>query len=239
MVEVMKILSLNAWHGKRYQELKDFLSSELETTDIFCFQETNGDNMEQIMAELFDDSRFSFTHTTKTTDTDRYYSLHTFIKKPLQLLHSEPLFDDNDPETGQALAAKIKIDDTTTIAVVNIHGVPFLVDDKLDTEGRLRQTETIIDWLQKSNLPSVICGDFNLLPEAKSVTNFPAANYRNLIADYGIATTRNRLAWERHPDNIQLFADYTFTSFDIQVKEFSVPENEVSDHLPMIADVDL
>lgn len=230
----MKILSLNTWHGTCDSKLETFLLSELDTTDIFCLQETNGENITRIMAELFDDSQFSSAHVTKSTDTDRYYSLHTFVKKPFQLLQYEALFSDNDAETGQALAVKIGEEGAPALSIVNIHGVPFLVDDKLDTDGRLRQSETIISWLSaESTLPAIVCGDFNLLPETNSIKKFESAGYKNLIADYNIPTTRNRLAWERHPDSIQLFADYTFTSPGIKVLDFSVPDIEVSDHLPM------
>lgn len=230
----MRILSLNAWHGTRYAELKEFLSSQLDATDIFCFQESNGGNIEGIIAELFDESQFSSAHASKATATDRYYSLHTFVKKPLQILQSEQLFSDNDAETGQTLAVKIGEEGAPVLSIVNIHGVPFLVDDKLDTDGRLRQSETIISWLSaESTLPAIVCGDFNLLPETNSIKKFESAGYKNLIADYNIPTTRNRLAWERHPDSIQLFADYTFTSPGIKVLDFSVPDIEVSDHLPM------
>lgn len=118
-----------------------------------------------------------------------------------------------------------------------MHGVPR-PGHKLDTDGRLRQTEQIITWLKSyEGLLTVVCGDFNLLPRAESIKRFAAAGYRNLIVDYAIPTTRNRLIWEQYPDNKQLFADYTFTSSDVKVTGFTVPSIEVSDHLPMIIDI--
>ncbi len=108
---------------------------------------------------------------------------------------------------------------------------------KLDSEGRLRQTRQILEWLETQDVPAVVCGDFNLQPETKSVQDFTTAGYQNLIKNYAIATTRNRLAWEKWPDNKQPFADYTFVSPNLTVTGFSVPDMEVSDHLPMIIDV--
>ncbi len=58
--------------------------------------------------------------------------------------------------------------------------------------------------------------------------------YQNLIKDYQIKSTRNRLSWELWPEDKQHFADYVFASPEINVVEFSVPDIEVSDHLPMI-----
>lgn len=186
-----------------------------------------------MLAELFSEERFSSAVATKATGSGRYYSLHTFVKKPLELFNSESLFGNADTETGQALATTIEAAGKTSVEIINVHGVPF-PGHKLDTEGRLRQTERIIMWLDASTPPAVVCGDFNLLPEAESVTKLTAAGYRNLIAEYAIPTTRNQLAWKNYPDNKQLFADYTFTSPKLTVTGFSVPDIEVSDHLPMI-----
>ena len=65
---------------------------------------------------------------------------------------------------------------------------------------------------------------------------FEDADYRNLIKDHRISSTRNELAWDRFPGNKQLFADYTFVSGDVEVRDFKVPNVPISDHLPMILD---
>lgn len=232
----MKILSLNTWHGRQAFELRDFLAAQLDTTDVFCFQEAIGSDIEGIMAKLFASPRFDSATTDKFVEDRLHYSLYTFVKQPLAIVRSESILDSSDAETGQALATELDIDGQR-LALINIHGIPY-PGHKLDTDGRLRQTEQIIAWLQRSaSTPAVVCGDFNLLPSTKSVQDFAAAGYRDLIADYAIPTTRNKLAWAKHPDNKQLFADYAFTSPDLEVREFTVPDIEVSDHLPMIIDV--
>lgn len=35
----MKLICLNAWGGKIYQPLMDFIRKHTQDTDIFCFQE--------------------------------------------------------------------------------------------------------------------------------------------------------------------------------------------------------
>lgn len=230
----MQILSLNIWHGERYHALKEYLASQLAGTDIFCLQETNGERAQSIINELFDPRLFETFSSTKLTTSNRHYSLQTFIKTTLGPITPESLFDDN-PETGQALATRVKLNSSSDIMIINTHGVPFKNDDKLDTEGRIRQSERIIAYLKDSGASSaLICGDFNLMPNTKSVELFSAAGYNNLISSNGISTTRNSLAWERFPDTKQLFADYTFTSDKLKVVDFRVPVIEVSDHLPMI-----
>jgi endonuclease/exonuclease/phosphatase family metal-dependent hydrolase len=84
----------------------------------------------------------------------------------------------------------------------------------------------------------IIGGDFNLLPETKSAQMFEENDYRSLIKEFRIRTTRNRLAWELYPNDKQYYADYVFVSPGVNVKEFSVPENEISDHLALILRVE-
>ncbi len=238
MFRHMKILSLNALDGKLRGTLQTFLESQLDSTDIFCFQETLGTTIESLFAELFPSELYTTVWVEKIIDGDSQYNLCTVVKKPLRVSHSQTLLALDDKGTGQALASTIVSPDDRALTVVNVHGAPF-PGDKLDTEGRLSQSDTIIDWLDKNNtFPVVICGDFNLLPETQAVKKFALAGYQDLIADYKIPTTRNELAWKNWPDNIQLFADYTFVSPGLNVTDFSVPNTEVSDHLPMITVID-
>ena len=61
---------------------------------------------------------------------------------------------------------------------------------------------------------------------------------RNLIKDFSIATTRNALSYGNYPESErQYFADYVFVSSGVRVLNFSVPEIEISDHLPMILEI--
>jgi endonuclease/exonuclease/phosphatase family metal-dependent hydrolase len=83
----------------------------------------------------------------------------------------------------------------------------------------------------------IIGGDLNLMPDTESVRMFAANGYRDLIAEFKIPTTRNRLVWDKFPDSKQYYSDYVFVSPEVKVREFSVPNNEISDHLPLIVDI--
>lgn len=238
MFKHMKILSLNVLDAKLRDALQTFLESQLGSTDAFCFQETLGPTIETLLAELFPSELYTTIWAEKTTNGDGQYNLCTVVKKPLQVPHSQTILAPQDKGTGQALASKVVSPDDRTFTVVNVHGAPY-PGDKLDTEGRLRQSDAIIHWLgEHSSSPAIICGDFNLLPETEAVKKFARAGYQDLIADYKIPTTRNELAWKNWPDTIQLFADYTFVSPELNVTGFSVPNAEASDHLPMITTID-
>ena len=57
---------------------------------------------------------------------------------------------------------------------------------------------------------------------------------KNLIKEFQIELTRSSLSPFYGKPEFQKYADYAFTSKDIQIKNFQVPHLEISDHLPMI-----
>jgi endonuclease/exonuclease/phosphatase family metal-dependent hydrolase len=103
---------------------------------------------------------------------------------------------------------------------------------KIDTPKRLYQSEAILNMFEEKGAV-IIGGDFNLLPHTQSVQTFVEQGYRNLITEFDIKTTRNQITYERHPDNIQYYADYAFVSPAIEVIDFIVPTDIVSDHQPL------
>ena len=104
---------------------------------------------------------------------------------------------------------------------------------KLDSPARLAQSKNLlasIETLPKA--PTLLCGDFNLMPQTQSI-GLLETNMKNLIKDFKIENTRNKISWDKYPDK-QHFADFVFVTPEVKVKSFEVPYNEISDHLPMI-----
>ena len=228
----MKIISLNIWDANREVELREFIDYHLRDTDIFCFQEVFGPEAKSLLDRVFLGKDFSEVETHKHINENDNFDLVTLVSNKHKVLATKELFANDDLETGQALAVKIASSDRE-LWVINVHGTAR-PGDKLDTEVRLRQSQQIIDFTQSQELPSDILGDFNLDMSTESVAKFTKSGFNNLIASYQIPTTRNKLAWEKHPDNPQMYADYTFSSGDLKVDDFQVIDNEASDHLPMI-----
>ncbi len=237
----MKIIFLNVWHGNQKEQLKEFITEHRDTTDIFCFQESHYPAYEELKQELFSDFENVQTLVKKKklgeTDLSMLWSNETFYKKDFTLAKETVLFEDNY-ECGLGLVTHFVTGDKRLV-VGNIHGFPW-PGEKLDTEIRLYQTQTILEYFDKENGTKVIGGDFNLLPDTRSIDLFAEGGYQNLIKNFSIETTRNELSWSKYPNNPkQLYADFTFVSPDVKVKSFEVPKNEVSDHLPMILEFDL
>ena len=225
----MKIIFLNAWHGKQKDELREFILEHRETTAVFCFQEANHD-LAKITDELLLDFFQIISGTKKSSEKGFNFENKTYVRKGIRIENSGILLDGVE---GAGLAFWTALDfGERKILLVNVHG-ESRPGNKLDTEERIFQSQEIIDFLQEKEGLKIVGGDFNLFPETRSVELFAQNGYRNLIADFGIDTTRNELAWKLYPDK-QLWADYTFVSADVTVKSFIVPKNRVSDHLPMI-----
>ncbi len=225
----MKIIFLNAWHGKQKEELEAFILEHRETTDIFCFQEAN-QNLAKITDEILLDFFQAISGTKKSSEEGFNFKNKTYVRKGVKIEDSGVLLDGVE---GAGLAFWTSLDfKGRKILLVNVHG-ESRPGNKLDTEARIFQSQEIIDFLEEKEGLKIVGGDFNLFPETQSVKLFAQNGYRNLINDFKIDTTRNELAWKLYPDK-QLWADYTFVSAEVGVKSFTVPKNTVSDHLPMI-----
>lgn len=230
-LSVMKTIFLNVWHANCKPELTPFISEHQPTTDIFCFMEADLETRAYLHTLLPDYT----VHTAQKTANERgTIDLAIYVRGPLKVLSVRTLLQ-NEPGTGLAFVAYVQ-HDAQTYAVTAVHGISFAGDTKLDTPGRIVQSQTIIDALKGVDGPVIIGGDFNMLPGTKSMSLFAEAGYADLIADYDIKTTRNRLIWERYPETIQYYADFAFTSPNLTVRRFAVSNNEVSDHLPLIVE---
>ncbi len=77
-----------------------------------------------------------------------------------------------------------------------------------------------------------MCGDFNLLPDTQSIQILEDTGLRNLIKETGVTSTRTS-----HYTKPEKFADYAFVSKNLNIKEFKVLPDEVSDHSPLCLEI--
>jgi endonuclease/exonuclease/phosphatase family metal-dependent hydrolase len=248
--DYMKLISLNAWGCRIIEPLFDFIKSNSETTDIFCFQEvlkggkgkTHRDEVKSGYEEI---SRLLPNHTGYFSEYGKggYYSENSknlgfkygiacFVRSDMKQTVGQGIdlydptrkWNDYSGRFAAGVALAVTVED---FAIINVHGM-WQGSIKTDTEAKIEQSKKILDLAEKTDGRKIICGDFNVLPDTKSIQML-ADKYTDLIREYGIKETRSSLYTKelRH-------AGFVFVDNKISVKDFSVPKMTVSDHLPMI-----
>lgn len=232
----LKILSLNAWYGEMLSEISDYIESKKDSVSVFCFQEA-GEEFRAAADQLLAND-FTGYYSQKPSDDGSFYFMATYVRKGIVVDGiGDPLKETDG--TGASLACSLQIAPDQRLLITSVHGAPR-PGDKLDTPERIRQSEKLIDFGQAYDGYSVLIGDFNLMPNTEAIDRLEAGGYRNLISEFDIPTTRNDMAWSKYPDNKQLYADYAFILGDDGLEyDFAVENIVVSDHLPLILDLEL
>ena len=115
--------------------------------------------------------------------------------------------------------------------VCNLHG-HWTPNFKGDNPARLEQSKNIKKLLDGFDGAKILCGDFNVAPDTKSMAILETS-MRNLIKEHKITSTRSHF----YTKEVK-FADYIMVSPGIQVKKFEVIQDIVSDHLPLLLEFD-
>jgi exonuclease III len=228
----MKVVFLNTWNAKMLDGIAAFIKEQSADADVFCFQEAYMKFNYFCKGWLPDYRMISgYKHGGEEND----FPQTVYVRDNVDLLSSEFVLE-KEPGTGLGIYMEIRTK-SGIVHLCNFHG-SARPGDKLDTPQRLSQSQGLIDFFKDKNGPRIIGGDFNLDAGSKSIKMFADNGYRDLIKEFNIKTTRNHLAWEMYPKSKQYYSDYVFVSPEVKVQEFSVPENEISDHLPMILKFD-
>lgn len=254
----MKLISLNTWGGKVYQPLITFIKQQSTDTDIFCFQEVFNTtaNLKEVSGfrmNLFDeiskvlenyqgyfaptvDNYIAGSFQPNFIDFNLSWGLAIFVKKNLSIKSHKDFWvygnrGSFNPKDLNSLSRNVQyiniISEGKKFTICNIHGI-WVKGGKKDTPSRIQQSKQILSFLDQQDGKKILCGDFNLDIDTKSVKMLEST-LTNLIKEYHIKNTRSKFFPAK-----EKFADYTFVSNEIRVKSFEVPEVEISDHLPMI-----
>ena len=258
IIKTMRIISLNTWGGRAGKDnLLGFFKKYGPLTDIFCLQEIwsapymhlDGKSaggrtlindqimvhgLQEISAALPDHIPFFRPHHGD------FYGLLMLVRKTLNVIEEGEVFVHKhkgyEPKGDVGLHARnvqyvtLKTD-AGLVTVMNFHGL-WNGKGKGDCIERLEQSDRILEFIKNIQNPSLLCGDFNLLPDTESIKKFEDAGFRNLIKEFGITSTRTRFYDKDTP-----FADYAFITEDIHLKDFRVLPDEVSDHAPLLIEV--
>jgi endonuclease/exonuclease/phosphatase family metal-dependent hydrolase len=240
----MKLISLNIWGGNVREPLLEFACNHAHI-DVFCLQEVyNGaqvkmstddkepclDVFSRLLGQLPEHRGF-FRAATQDN-----YGIAMLIKNDVEVLgegevtiHHNPNYPGRGPTHSRILQWLTCRSGEKVYSIANVHGL-WNGQGKTDTPERIAQSKKIKDFLNTLDTPIVLCGDFNLRPDTESI-KIVSVGMSNLIETYGIESTRTNLY-----DKDEKFADYVFTSPQIQVNRFEVMPDVVSDHAPLLLD---
>lgn len=243
----MKLISLNTWGGRIYEPLINFLRERSKDIDIFCFQELYCGAKEKMSDEpriprynLFNEiQQILPEHKAFFRPViNEVYGIGIFVKKSISvveegeiIIHSNPNFSGHGGNHSRNLEwVKFKAYEKV-YSVINVHGL-WNGMGKTDTTDRISQSQRIKKFMTNIKGPKILCGDFNLEPSTRSL-EILEKGMTNLIKIHNIKNTRS---WIHYPVSQKPIrhADYILVSPEIKVKHFSVPEIDVSDHLPLI-----
>jgi len=238
----MRIIFLNAWSGNKRAEILEFIQKNSANTDVFCLQEVNVDLLNDMSKIL---GNFSVFYEADKNISDAKAGQAIFVKdiytsESSQKINFHVLDNEN---VGFLQFIEFSINNKT-INLINVHG-DSRPGDKLDTPSRINQSKTVLKFLEAKTGPKIIGGDWNLMPETESIQIFERSGYTNLISKFNIKSTRSKfsveIAKKQATDETpffgpQYFADFVFTSPEVNVTNFEVPNIEISDHLPLILD---
>lgn len=228
----MKIVFLNVWGDRMQDTLVGYLEEQARDTDIFCFQEAT-EEMKRRTANVLS-NYVEISHYKYISEVEDFAQA-TFVRKDITVLSSDILMPDS-MDTGLAIYTKVQVSGGS-LYVCNVHGMSR-PNEKRDDSGRIKQSQELIDFFKDKAEPVIIGGDFNLFPDTQSIRMFTDNGYRDLIQEFNIATTRNHLVWDRYPVKMA-YSDYVFLNDKVTLKSFTVTDNEVSDHLPLLLEIEV
>lgn len=236
----MRVIFLNSWFGNGGAPFLNFIEKESLAIDIFCLMEITPE-LHLKLSKILKNFNGLYQKGLVVKNEGLLCGQSIFLSKQIKVGKNGKvsIYRQSHNDVGFLQFSKVAIGQRS-LWLGSVHG-RTRPGGKLDTPIRLKQSEKIINFFADKNGPKIIGGDFNLLPQTQSIAMFGKAGYTNLIDRFGIKETRGKINHRIHEKqgNIQHFADYVFVSSDVKVKNFEVPDVEISDHLPLILDFEI
>ena len=244
---LVRLITLNMWCGKLFDKLGPFIERNREYADVFCLQEVL-DNKPGVKSAVFKDGTedsFDRIRNIIGDDFEGYSALPhpnerglaMFVNKRWEIMERKEeyvygkknaMVDNKWSTLGiNVLYSRIRMDNEE-YNIWTTHGI-FINMEKNDTKETIEQSVNLKSMIEKVSGKRILCGDLNLHPDTESIRILERIPMRNLVIDYGIKSTRT--PYYGFP---QQYADYIFTSHDINVKNFEAMPDIVSDHLPLL-----
>lgn len=253
----LKFISLNLYEGGLlFDSIGAFLKEE--NADVIAFQEVNNgidpklpDNLRsvQVLSELLPGYHYFFAPEIllkypegKIDIGNAIFSRFPisnketiFLNVPYGEYDTVPIGGDFSKHPKNMQCCNVNINGST-LTVCNLHGIWGL--DGVDNEDRLKMSDLIVGQVEGKERV-ILAGDFNLKPNTQTIENIEK-HLSNVFKDE-LKTTFNltRKDLERFPGYASAAVDMIFTSTDLVLTKHACPKVDVSDHLPLIIEVEI
>jgi endonuclease/exonuclease/phosphatase family metal-dependent hydrolase len=244
----MKIIQLNIWGGKLGLQIIDFL--QREKPDFVCMQEVNDlggragykffATLDEIKEEAsFKEAAMSASYSSRYMERELKYGNAVLSKFPLEsaktiftrgeyMRNFDVTKDDGNIRNLQVVTVKIN---GSVLNILNHHG-HHVPGTKAGNDETLRQMRIIADVIDSLEGPVILCGDFNLAPDSKSISILND-KLTNLSIKHGLKRTYNQFSV------VNEVCDYIFVNDRVKVRHFGMSEDLISDHKALILEFDL
>jgi endonuclease/exonuclease/phosphatase family metal-dependent hydrolase len=256
----LKLLQLNINADNYLTSLFPYLTSN--TFDVIQFQEVTGKNtvngninsqvdvyeeLQKILSPEYK-SELSISTRYSSDPINSYMGNATFYKKEflLQAKQILTLYKSSAPfpsevnhyeDVGRTVLHLELVIQGKRISFINAH----LAWAKTSQEEphQTHQGEIFLTYLKTVPAPFILTGDFNLDPHQPTIQKITKLA-RNLTDEYHISNTlnpRTHRAKELFPKGVAV--DYICISSDLTVKNFSVVQEDISDHLGLTTEIEI
>ena len=234
----LKIISLNTWNYHEWSNRKTkFINFfKQENPDIILFQEINDDTRynnpinQNLANEINNELKYpickTFFHTIFDGTTKKDLGTHSYMqgiailsKKKISIIKHHILHKEKEDKYKRGIVI-FKIDQEKEIHMVNLH----FSNNREFASKHWEETKKVIANLK---IRPVFVGDFNIFKEDFVNTKLPV-NY---------SATYLEKPYISYPCENQTL-DYVVYPKEITIKEFLCPEINISDHRPLIFEIE-
>lgn len=252
----LKVIQVNIYKGRYLDSLIDFLKKE--NPDFVTMQEVttggfslSGVEKADVFRELLHELKmFGVFHGDLKLKEEKdskfgnaVFSKHRIIKsKVLTLKTFRPVT--NDELNGKSGEVREKIDRHLLDAEVNFRDKDIHIMSwhgawtapPHDTPETKKQAELVYRYIMNVDEPFILGGDLNAILGSKTVDLISSAS-NNLMLKCNVSMTTNPDVHKIAPRGFLI--DYLFTSSEFKFKSIEVPQITVSDHLPVVAELEI
>lgn len=256
----MKLIQINGWLGRLNGPLERFLLDQ--QPDFICIQEAFDPESN---APTFKDQFMYVSEIIKQGHFEHYSfapawgfeMIGTKIDTGNIIISKYPLtqqvkihtnnnynfrkeLSNSQPNTRVWQACTAEIGNGKNLSISTHQGyLPRLHYEKEDNDITVASMQKAVEGLNKLEHPIIFCGDLNSHPDTPPIKLVEDTGLINLTTKFGAKTTLSPAHRAPKHERDSVVCDYIFVSKDVEVNNFLVSEEVVSDHKALILEFSL